>query len=65
MISMAPDTRELLAAIPPDPTPREAYQAGWQKANHAWQNWLDKNIPNWDAMADVDLASLPSNRGEI
>jgi hypothetical protein len=36
-----------------------AYRAGWQRANHEWQNWLDKNIPDWDAMAGIDLPSLP------
>jgi hypothetical protein len=32
---------------------------GWQAANHAWQDWLEANIPDWDAMAGVDLTTLP------
>ncbi len=36
-----------------------AYRQGWQAANHSWQEWLDKNIPDWDAMAGIDLTTLP------
>lgn len=32
---------------------------GWQAANHAWQDWLEANIPDWDAMAGIDLTTLP------
>jgi hypothetical protein len=32
---------------------------GWQAANHAWQDWLESNIPDWDAMAGIDLTALP------
>lgn len=33
---------------------------GWQTANHAWQKWLDANIPDWDAMPNIDLTTLPT-----
>jgi hypothetical protein len=32
---------------------------GWQAAHHAWQDWLEANIPDWDAMAGIDLTTLP------
>ncbi len=45
---------------PAETTPKDAiYREGWQDANHAWQKWLDANIPDWDAMAGIDLTTLP------
>jgi hypothetical protein len=35
------------------------YIEGWQDANHAWQDWLDKYIPNWDASDNFDAYTLP------
>jgi hypothetical protein len=32
---------------------------GWRAAHHAWQDWLEANIPDWDAMAGIDLTTLP------
>lgn len=40
-------------------TIHDGYGAGWQCANHAWRIWLDKNIPDWDAMKGVDLTTVP------
>jgi hypothetical protein len=37
----------------------DARAEGWQAANHAWQDWLEANIPDWDAMAGIDLTTLP------
>ena len=37
----------------------KTYSDGWQAANHAWQEWLDKYIPDWNAMEGFDPATLP------
>lgn len=51
-MSDKPDTTERDEAI------RAAYRAGWQRANHDWQNWLDRHIPDWDDIG-IWLADLP------
>lgn len=32
---------------------------GWQAGSDAWRSWLDTNIPAWDAVAGIDLTTLP------